>query len=642
MKNIFKVILIAYGIAWSISTYAQIRLPKLISNGMVLQRDQPVKLWGWAGNGEKILLEFKGKTFKTVTDLHGRWQIPLPPQPAGGPYKMVFKGSGTIELNDVLFGDVWLCAGQSNMELPMERVQDKYPAVMTTENKNIRQFEVPDRYDFLMPDTDLTGGAWLAVNKENLPKFSAVAYFFADELYKKYKVPIGLINTALGGSPAQAWLSENALKQFTDYYNEAQKFKDTALIKQIESGDTKRSREWYKKLNDSDEGLKDNWYSSTLDIAAWDSMHVPGYWADGQLGAHNGSVWFKKEFDLPESMLNKSSKLLLGRIVDADSVYVNNTFVGTTSYLYPPRRYLLPAGLLKKDKNEITIRVINNTGKGGFVSDKPYAIVAGTDSFDLKGIWKYRLGTTMEALPGQTFIRWKPMGLYNGMIAPATSYTIKGAIWYQGESNVSKPDEYYSLMRTLIGDWRSKWGQGNFPFITVQLANFLEAQKQPSESNWAAVRQQQLNTLSVPNTGMAVIIDIGEWNDIHPLNKKEVGKRLSLLAMQLAYDDKNIVASGPIATTATRLGNKIELIFKNAGKGLVAKDHQPLHYFSVAGADGKFVWADAKINGNKVIVWSDVVLNPTKVRYAWADNPEGANLSNAEGLPASPFEMLVK
>jgi sialate O-acetylesterase len=643
MKNISKIALTLTGLMFGGFIQAQVRLPKLISDGMILQRDHTVKLWGWATQNEKVTLEFKGKIYQSVADVAGRWQIQLPSQAAGGPYKMTFKAGNTIELNNILFGDVWVAAGQSNMELPMERVQDKYPAIIANANYNqIRQFEVPDKYDFNRLDTDLNEGSWIVADKDHIRRFSAVGFFFANELFEKYHVPIGLINTALGGSPAQAWLSEDALKQFPDYYNEAQKFRDKNLIKEIDDADTKRSKDWYSKLNELDEGSKNHWSNAAVNDSDWSTMNIPGYWADGALGSINGSIWFRKSFNLPESFLNKPSKLLLGRIVDADSVFVNGTYVGNTTYLYPPRRYLLPTDLLKKGTNEIAIRVINNSGKGGFVYDKTYAIVEGDDSFDLKGSWKYKLGTTMEPLPGQTFIRWKPMGLYNGMIAPIVNYNIKGVIWYQGEANVSKPTEYVSLMTALIGDWRHQWNQGDFPFITVQLANFQEAQYQPSESNWAALRQAQLNTLSVANTGMAVAIDVGEWNDIHPVNKKEVGDRLAIQAMKLAYKDKTIIASGPLPDKVSLVGKSIEITFINVGKGLVTKNHQPLKYFAIAGSDGKFIWATAEIKGDKVIVHNDDIPHPAKVRYAWADNPDGANLYNAEGLPASPFEVNVK
>jgi sialate O-acetylesterase len=292
---------------------------------------------------------------------------------------------------------------------------------------------------------------------------------------------------------------------------------------------------------------------------------------------------------------------------------------------------------LREGENIIVVRVINNIGKGGFVLDKQYELIVGGRAFDLKGDWQYRLGTRMEPLASQTFIRWKPLGLYNAMISPLLNYRMKGVIWYQGESNAEKPLEYQELFSTLIRDWRNKWNQGDFPFLFVQLPNFMETKSQPSESNWALLREAQLKTLSLPNTGMAVTIDIGEWNDIHPLNKKDVGKRLALAAQKVAYGDEKIIHSGPIYHSMKIVGNKIIISFSDTSGGLIAKGGGELRYFAIAGADKQFVWAKAKIKDGKLVIWNNKIQKPQAVRYAWADNPEGANLYNREGLPASPF-----
>lgn len=621
--------------------YSQIRLPRLISDGMILQRDIPVKIWGWATPNEKIEVDFNKKKFQTTTSQNGNWEITLPSQKAGGPFEMTLSASNTIVLKNILFGDVWLCSGQSNMELPMERVKDKYSDIIAkANNSEIRQFLVPDQYDFAKENTDLSSGEWKEVNPSNILSFSAVAYFFASEIYAKYKVPIGLINSALGGSPAESWLSADAVKQFPEYDTEYQKFKDGTLGAQIEANDKKVSTDWYSEVNRQDEGLKKHWSKADLDDVDWPEMNIPGYWGDYALEKTNGAVWFRKEVDLP-NLKATSAKLILGRIVDADSVYVNGNFVGTTSYLYPPRKYAFDPKFLKEGKNEIAIRVINNSGKGGFVEDKPYQLILDKDSIDLKGAWKYRLGMKMNPLPSPTFIRWKPVGLYNSMIAPLKNYAIKGVLWYQGESSTKKPQEYGALMQTLIASWRSEWKQGDFPFLFVQLTNFMEPKTEPAESNWAALRQQQKNTLAVPNTGMAVTIDLGEWNDIHPLNKYDVGKRLALQAEKIAYGEKNIVSSGPLFKSMERKGNQLLLSFTDTGSGLMTKNNIGLKGFEIAGDDGKFVWASAIFEGNKIKVWNENILKPQKVRYAWADNPVEANLYNKENLPASPFEAKL-
>jgi sialate O-acetylesterase len=616
---------------------AQIHLPRLISDGAVLQRETQLTLWGWASQNESITLTFRGNTFSTTADAEGNWKIQVPAQAGGGPYELHFKGSNEITLKNILFGDVWICSGQSNMELSMERVKEKYPDVIANANNpNIREFLVADKYDFKKEHDDLDAGSWIPATSQSVLNFSAVAYFFANELYAKYQVPIGLINAALGGSPAEAWMSEDALKKFPEAYTEMQRFKDDNLIKEIEQRDQQNSRAWYRDLNNTDTGIS-KWHAPDWDDSGWEEMAVPGYWADGRLGNVNGSVWFRKKINIPASMTGKSGSLWIGSIVDADSVFVNGKFVGTTSYQYPPRRYSFGEDVLKPGENIISVRVINNAGRGGFVLDKPYFLAVGSDTIDLKGVWKYKQGSVMPATESQTFIRWKPGGLYNRMISPLLTYKIKGVIWYQGESNTRDPKQYKELFPALIQNWREKWNQGDFPFLYVQLANFMETKSEPTESNWAATRQAQLETLALPNTGMAVTIDVGEWNDIHPLNKEAVGKRLALAAQHVAYGDKQVVYSGPIYESHVINKNKVIISFTQTGSGLMIKGGGELRYFSIAGADKKFVWAKAIIENNKIVVWNDKVKKPLVVRYAWADNPESANLYNKEGLPASPF-----
>ena len=635
MKTKLTIIFI---IVFSLASFGKVKLPKLISDGMILQRNTDVNIWGWADANENISVSFVGSTYNTIADNKGNWKVVLADLKPGGPYQMQIN---SITINNILVGDVWVCSGQSNMELPMRRVSWNYPSeIEHSENKYIRQFLVPDKYNFDEPQNDLSSGTWKSASPENTPDFSATAYFFAKFLYEKYKVPIGLINSALGGSPVESWISGNALKKFPKYYNEAKLFRDSILIKTIEASDRARSNAWYTLLHKVDRGFKDPeniWYKTNLNTSDWSTMEVPGYWSEEtDLGQLNGVIWFRKKVEIPSSMAGKSAKLILGRIVDADSAFINGQFVGTVSYQYPPRRYDIPTGLLKAGENTIVVRVISNIGKGGFVPDKQYAVVTKDTSINLTGEWKYRLGAEMPPLESQTFIRWKPTGLYNAMIAPLLNYKIKGVIWYQGESNAERPKEYLSLFSTMIKDWRTNWNEGDFPFLFVQLPNFMETKSEPSESNWALLREAQLKTLSLPNAGMVVAIDIGEWNDIHPLDKKDVGYRFALAAEKLAYGD-NIVYSGPIYKSMKIDGNKIILSFTHTGSGLIAKGDNKLKYFAIAGNNKKFVWANAKIENNKVVVWNDKVKNPVAVRYAWADNPDGANLYNKEGLPASPF-----
>jgi sialate O-acetylesterase len=635
-STIFLTLLIAQ------TSFSEVRLPRLVSNGMILQCEVPVKIWGWASVGEKVTLHFNNESFSTLTNDNGKWQIPLPAQKAGGPFTMEITASNRIWLKDILFGDVWLCSGQSNMEYPMNRLTDKYADVITKcRNSNIRQFKVQQVYDFNAPHDDYPSGNWVAVTSKTILDYSAVAYFFASDLYEKYHVPIGIINASVGGSPAEAWMSVEALKEFPTYLEEAEKFKNQAYIYQIQTSERKANKEWYDKLNQTDRGLASNptWKDPAFNATSWPTMPVPSYWADHGLGEVNGVVWFRKEIELPTSMIGKPVRLFMGRIVDADSVFINGKLVGTTGYQYPQRNYHVPTGVLHTGKNTIVVRIINNSGRGGFVKEKPYQLFNETDTIKLTGNWQYQLGCTMSPTPAQTFVNWKPTGLYNGMLAPAINYAIKGAVWYQGESNAERYQEYQRLLTALITDWRLKHNQGNFPFIIAQLPNFMDAKDEPSESSWAWFRNAQLETsLSVENTALTVNIDLGDWNDIHPQNKADVGRRLALAAQRLAYHDKKMVASGPIYQSFKISGDKVELTFTNCGGGLVVKDGKSLKQFAVAGPDNIFVWAQAKIEGNKIIVWNKTISDPVAVRYAWADNPEGANLYNVEGLPASPFK----
>lgn len=617
------------------------KLPKLISDGMVLQRDSNVRIWGWAAPRERVSVRFIDSSYEAIADSSGSWAVTLPKLSAGGPYTMMLMAGDTITIQDILIGDVWICSGQSNMELPMRRVSPIYESeIAGATNDSIRYFAVPQTYDFNRPHEDYQYGGWKKTNPQTVLNFSAVAYFFATELFEKYHVPIGLVNASLGGSPAEAWMSEEALKAFPKHYEEALRFRDGTLIQQIEDQDRKRIRTWYDLLQQRDEGYRnpaEPWFAPDLEVSGWATMKIPGYWAQTKLGLVNGVVWFRKEVNVPADMIGQKGKLILGRIVDADSVFINGIFIGTTSYQYPPRRYDLPPHVLKAGKNIIVVRLISNRGDGGFVLDKTYEIRVGDKKIDLKGKWKYRLGAALSPLADETFIRWKPLGLYNAMIAPLLNYRIKGAIWYQGESNADRPIEYRELLPALIRDWRSDWNQGDFPFLLVQLPNFMEARKQPPKSNWALLREAQLKALSEPNTAMAVAIDIGEWNDIHPLDKKDVGERLALAAEKVAYGDEHVVYSGPLYQSMKIDGNKVILTFSHTGSGLVAKGGGSLKCFAIAGADKHFVWAKAKIVGDKVVVWNNRISHPVAVRYAWADNPAGANLFNREGLPASPF-----
>lgn len=625
-------------------TEAKVTLPQLVSDGMVLQRDREITLWGSADPGETITIQFLNQTFSTTADTRGNWKTILPPQQAGGPFQM---SVNDILVSNILIGDVWLCSGQSNMELPVSRVMDLYRAeVEQYSNPMIRHLKVPLAYNFHHPLDEIRNASWLPLTPENALSFSAVAYFFARELYEKTGIPIGLLNASVGGSPAEAWISEEGLSGFPAHLNERALYRDDSHVEAIRALDRARRQQWNSVLFRNDPGLKTEspWYASDHDDTTWKNVDLFSQdWGTDCLNPVNGTHWFRKEFTLPEHLAGKTATLRMGCIVDADSVFINGRFVGTTAYQYPPRIYQIPTGLLKEGKNNITVRLISYTGAPRFVEEKPYKILFKEESNDeicLAGIWKYKQGTRMPALPGETFFQYKPTGLYHAMIHPLRNWGLKGVLWYQGESNTSRYNEYFGLMESLICNWRTLWQQQELPFLIVQLANFMQDPPHPAESSWAELRDRQLQlTQKVPYTGLAVTTDIGEWNDIHPLNKKEVGRRLSLQARRIAYGEKELVSDGPLLEQVTRNGNRVILTFKEGSNNLMSVEQ--LKGFALQGVDGSVAWADATIDRNKVILWSDKINHPVKVRYAWGNNPVEANLRNREGLPASPFQTAV-
>jgi sialate O-acetylesterase len=640
MNRSFLLVSFLLFVAFIDNSIAQVRLPRLVRDSMVLQRDTRVRIWGWASAREKVSIQFNNKTYKVTTGPDRKWQVFLPPMPAGGPYTMHIKGSNQLELKDILIGDVWICSGQSNMVHQMILHRELYEQdIASANNGNIRHFWIPTMTDLQGPHDDLPTGYWKPATAQDVLQFSAVAYFFAKKIYDRYKVPIGLINASVGGTPIQAWTSEEGLASFPDINSLIQKNKDTAytngFARKALAANANRPASQDKGLTGSQ-----TWFDVNYQPTGWRTINIPGYWEDQGVRDLDGVVWYRREIIVPASMVNVPAKLALGRIVDADMVYVNGKQVGNTGYQYPQRRYALAPGILQAGKNIIVVRVTNNSGKGGFVPDKPYYISAGQDTLDLKGTWQYKVGEVFipQVGGGAGFsAQNSPTALYNSMLAPATPYTIKGFLWYQGEANTFNAAAYTALMPALINNWRKLWGQGELPFLYVQLPNFMDVQYLPSESQWAATREAQLKTLAVPNTGMAVAIDLGEWNDIHPDNKKDVGERLALWAQRIAYGDQHLVVSGPLFDTAIIDNNRIIIRFTHTGSGLITRDGEAPGSFAIAGADKKFVWAKVKIEGNQVVVWQEGITNPQYVRYAWADNPDHANLYNKEGLPASPF-----
>lgn len=628
---------------------SQITLPEIITNGMVLQRDANIIIWGWASPNEQVVATFNGKKRKATANAQGDWSVAFPKMKPGGPYTLKVSGKNEILLEDILIGDVWLCSGQSNMVHQMDIHDVTYAEDIANANyPEIRHFKVPRKTDLTGPSKHLDGGSWEVAVSEEVRPFSAVAYFFARKLYKKYGVPIGLINASVGGTPIEAWINEEGYQKFPEKLKIIEENKDTAFVN---SHSMNRFSGNQQSQKPKDKGLigETPWYDVSFEPKKWRRINIPGYWEDQGVRDLNGVVWYRKEIDLPPSMDAAEATVFLGRIVDADELYINGEKVGNTTYQYPQRRYDVPANLLKAGKNTFVIRVTNNNGKGGFVPDKPYYIFTDKHTVDLKGYWKYKVGEVYTPIDLSSFTQNndapeeriinaqnEPTALYNGMVAPYTLLPIKGVLWYQGESNAGRPEEYLDLMHALINGWRGIYGDPELPFIYAQLPNFGDVTYSPTNSNWAELREAQLRAWDDANTAMTVNIDLGEWNDIHPDNKKGVGERMALAAQKIAYGE-DIVYAGPLYQSSKVENDKIIISFSHIGGGLTTDDGEALDGFEIAGEDKNFVWANAKIDGDKVIVWSDEVPNPKYVRYAWADNPDNPNLYNKEGLPASPF-----
>ena len=627
MKKLLVVVITLFFACMQLNSHAQIKLPRLIRDSMILQRDVPTHVWGWAAANEKIKIEFKKQTFTTKANANGNWKLSLPATAAGGPYTMVFKGTNTIVLKEILFGDVFICSGQSNMVHQVELHSVRYADEVEKANyPQIRHFLIPNLMDIQKPHEDVSTGYWKAANPKDVLQFSAVAYFFAKNIYEQYHIPIGLINASVGGTPIEAWTSEEGLQNL-----------DSAYVNNLKRAVVVNN----PPFSFIDKGMQEKWFEAKYHPKNWHTITVPGYWEDQGVKDFDGVMWYRKEIQVPKSMAGQAARLFLGRIVDADYVYVNDQQIGNTTYMYPQRRYQVPAGLLHEGTNTIVVRVQNFNGKGGFVPDKPYYLFSGKDTIDLKGDWTYKVGAVFNPennLPNAGAVNaYKPASLYNAMIAPVINFTCKGFIWYQGESNTGRASAYEKLQVNLINDWRAKWQQGNTPFIYVQLPGFLDMNYLPTESQWAVLREGQMKALSTPNTAMTIAIDLGEWNDVHPDRKKDVSDRIALAARNIIYQEKNIEYSGPLFENAIIENNKITISFTHTGTGLTSNDGEALNYFAIAGSDKKFVWAKAVIMDNKVIVSSPLVPNPKYVRYAWSDNPDGANLYNKEGLPAAPF-----
>lgn len=630
MKKILTLFLVCF--YFTALSWANVRLPGYYSDNMMFQRDMPIHVWGWSESGESITVEFNGQQKKLKADKTGVWHITFEAMPYGGPYGLVVKGeSNTIYLSNILIGDIWICSGQSNMGRTVISSKDGEEEILNATYPKIRLLTVQKNVSNQTQE-DILAGGWKECSTQSIWNFSAVAYFFGRELHKKLDIPIGLINTSWGGTKIETWISSEMMKTLPEY---TQTFEEMKLA----SNDFVFGEQAYAAFLDSlqwDKGIRSKWYSQETSMGNLHPIMLPMPNEREDI-AWGGSVWFKKDIFLTEDQIQKDIVINLGVLDDWDVTYFNGKRIGNTYADNQNRKYPVPVCILKVGKNTVTVKVINARGTCGFF-DKPEQIFCQTavGEINLSGIWMCDTAyyaKTPEQIKRNTY----PSLLYNTMIHPLLRYPIKGAIWYQGESNTSDPVMYAQLFKNLIIDWRNRWNQDDFPFYFVQLANFKQPQSVPGESKWAELREAQHSALELPNTGEAITIDVGEADDIHPMNKQEVGYRLALQALANTYGF-SLQFSGPVFRSMKVEGNKVILSFYHTGEGLICKDkYGYLKAFSIAGSDKKHVWAKAYIEDDKVIVYSDGVNFPVAVRYAWADNPDDANLYNSDGLPATPF-----
>ncbi len=631
------------------------RLAALFTDHAVMQQGKPIPVWGWDTAGQVVTVEFAGQSAQATAGVDGTWRATLPALAAGGPHTLTVYGSDTLTIRDVLVGEVWLCSGQSNMQMTLGTVCDAEAEVAAADYTAMRLFTVPNM-TAAAPADDVQA-QWSVCSPEIAGGFSAVGYFFGRELYRRLGVPVGLINSSWGGTIAEAWtsreglLTEPALRDIVAYYERSLENMDATMAEYQD-----RLAAWEEARQPKDPGntgLARGWAADESPDGDWHAMQAPQSWQNAGLD-FSGVLWFRKEVEIPAAWAGRELMLSLGPCDKSDITYFNNVPVGGMSIQEradawcQPRVYPVPGALVRAGKNLIAVRIFSHIYAGGFIgsAEQMHLAPAGLPDatpISLAGSWQYAVEHNFGKVPfaapptpppgaGDPN---SPFALYNGMIAPLVPFALRGAIWYQGESNAGQPYLYRTLFPALIRDWRRVWGQDDLAFHFVQLANYMARSATPCESRWAELREAQLLTLQLPHTGMAVAIDIGDGDDIHPRNKQDVGLRLALNALVSTYGQSGITPCGPLYASAQVEDAAVRLVFDQLGGGLIAQDG-PLTGFAIAGDDRHFVWADAIIDGDTVVVSSPRVPQPRAVRYAWGDNP-ACNLYNRAGLPASPF-----
>jgi len=608
----------------------------IFADNMVLQRGKENTIWGWSDPGERIKVEVADKAASGVAGPDGRWTVRIQPPAAGGPYTLKISGARqTAELHNLLVGDVWLCGGQSNMGVPLRFARNGEDEVKAANFPEIRFFDVAPHSAY--HHTDVVSGTWKVVSPETADRVSAVAYYFARKVQREIHVPIGLVIDALGGTPAEAWTSAAALRPPHDFDVPLAELEKLSAANAPEYGNY--IMHWYDEY---DVGVKRTWAAPSFDDSNWKPVDIPGGFAELGVPETPAVAWFRKEIMLPDPLPAGRAMLFLGSIERMDTAYINGTEVGASAWVENPRVYFIHDGVLKPGKNTIAIRVLKTKPDGGFLG-KPedlHLLLGDKTSIPLAGKWKGQL--SVDARPPHPlpigYENWPvmPSVLYEGMLAPIAPLAITGALWYQGEQNSDRGFQYRKILPVMIADWRKLFEQGDFPFYIVSLPAFKARSATPVDGDeWAETRESQaIAAATVPNSCLAVTIDTGDPDNIHPKDKQPVGERLALCALAKHYG-KDVVYSGPTLTSVEHVPAAIVLHFAHADGGLVAKGNK-LEEFEIAGDDRRWHWADAHILGDAVIVSSSEVPNPKEVRYAWQSNP-AATLFNGAGLPAAPF-----
>lgn len=622
---------------------AQLRMPGIFADHMVVQRNERICVWGWARQGDMVKIAMNGRTVKAKTGKDGRWQVWLPAMEAGGPYDMrIQTKKESVTIQDVLVGEVWICSGQSNMEFQLKGVKNADEEIRTAQNSKIRSFDVQkDMARF--PQQDVKGN-WTICSPQTAGNYSAVGYLFAKEIAEQLQIPVGIIHTSWGGTDIESWMSMEAIDAFPKYKRLMARLRSEDIEEYLAHG--KEVEAAFLDAISKEPGEREQWFLPTYQKTDWKPLHVPGLWTIDDLSGVDGVVWTNTQFYVPDSLAGRQALLSVGIIDDDDVTWVNGVKVGNTVGYDVKRRYIVPENVLKAGYNELTIKITDQHGGGGcYGSSDLYFLQIGQHVFPiLNNDWKYKIAVDNEAFEyvedGPNAF---PSRLFNAMVAPIAGYTAKGFLWYQGENNAPRAEEYYRLFPAMINDWRKQWGHQDMSFYWVQLANYMLPDDHPSVSNWATLRDAQNNTRALPHTGQAVIIDAGDANDIHPKDKQTVGHRLALLALHYDYQKSNIACESPQPRQAIIKDGQIFITFDHVAKGLTAKSRYGyLCGFSVAGTDGRYQWVKARIeNEHTVILDGQHIQNPVSVRYAWADNPDDANLYNSEGLPSTPFEIAI-